>query len=316
MKPSRHAFTLVELLVVIAIIGILIGMMFPAVGAMREAARRATCQSRMAQIGLALQKHEAGFGSLPAGTTDPKNPIHNVPEGIQISWLVHLLPYLDEGNTFKQTDLAAGTYAVKNDPVRKLHIAAFVCPSQIPGTTVAAPASSYAGCHNDIERPIAEDNNGVLFLNSHISERDVTDGVEHTIYVGEKKFDEGDLGWMSGSRATLRNAGTPIDQTPTEPVVSQPIEKPAAEAPPEDINHPGPAPAAPPEPVEIEVVTTKFPPNDLYVGGFGSYHPAGAGFLFGDRAVKFLNLDIDKDIFKQLANRADGKLLKSGPTRE
>jgi prepilin-type N-terminal cleavage/methylation domain-containing protein len=316
MKLSRHAFTLVELLVVIAIIGILIGMMFPAVGAMREAARRATCQSRMARIGLALQKHEAGFGSLPAGTTDPKSPIHNVPQGIQISWLVHLLPYLDEGNSLKQIDLAAGTYAAKNDRVRKLHIAAFVCPSQAPVATIAAPASSYAGCHNDVERPIAVDNNGVLFLNSHISERDVTDGVEHTIYVGEKKVDEGDLGWMSGSRATLRNAGTPINQTPTEPQVSQPVKKPAGEAPPEDINHPGPEPVAPAQPAEIEVVTTRFPPNDLYVGGFGSHHPSESGFLFGDRAVKFLNLGIDKDVFQRLANRADGKLLESGPTRE
>jgi prepilin-type N-terminal cleavage/methylation domain-containing protein len=311
MKLIRHAFTLVELLVVIAIIGILIGMMFPAVSAMHEAARRATCQGRMARLGLALQKHEAGYGSLPAGTTDPKSPIHNIPQGIQISWLVPLLPYLDEGGTLKQIDLAAGTYAAKNELVRKVHIAAFVCPSQVPVASAAAPASSYAGCHNDVERPIAEDNNGVLFLNSHISERDVTDGVEHTIYVGEKKVDEGDLGWMSGSRATLRNAGTPIDQTPTEPQVSQRIKKPAGEAAPDDS-----APMVPTEPAEIESITTKFPPNDLYVGGFGSHHPSGAGFLFGDRAVKFLNLGIDKDIFQRLANRADGKLLESGPTRE
>ncbi len=318
MKLTRHAFTLVELLVVIAIIGILIGMMFPAVGAMREAAHRATCQSRMARIGLALQKHEAGFGLLPAGTTDPKSPVHNVPQGIQIGWLVHLLPYLDEGNTFKQIDLAAGTYAAKNEQVRMLHIAAFVCPSQVPVSTVAAPASSYAGCHNDVERPITEDNNGVLFLNSHISERDVTDGVEHTIYVGEKKVDEGDLGWMSGSRATLRNAGTPIDQTPTEPQVSRWVPKKPA-APPKaaeggevaDVPDDGQ-----PEPPEFDEIKSKFPPNDLYVGGFGSDHPSGAGFLFGDRAVKFLSLDIDKGIFQQLANRADGKLLKSGPTRE
>ena len=275
MKPSRHAFTLVELLVVIAIIGILIGMMFPAVGAMHEAARRTTCQGRMARLGLALQRYEAAYGTLPAGTTDPKGPVHNVPKGNQISWTVHLLPYLDEAGTLKHIDLAAGAYAEKNAPVRKLHIAAFACPSQVPVATAALPASSYAGCHHDVEQPIADDNHGVLFLNSHIAERDVTDGVEHTIYVGEKRVDEGDLGWMSGTRATLRNAGTPINQTPTDP-----------------------------------------PPTDLYVGGFGSHHPSGASFLFGDRAVKFINQDIDKDILQQLANRADGRLLTGGPTRE
>jgi len=275
MKTPRQAFTLVELLVVIAIIGILIGMMFPAVGAMHEAARRATCQGRMARIGLALQKHESAYGALPAGTTDPKGPIHNIPQGIQISWTVHLLPYLDEATTLNYIDLAAGAYSDKNAVARKVVIPAYVCPSQVPVENVAAPASSYAGCHHDVEQPIAEDNHGVLFLNSHISENDVTKGVEHTIYVGEKLVDQGDLGWMSGSRATLRNAGTEINATPTEP-----------------------------------------PANDLYVGGFGSNHPSGASFLFGDRAVKFLNHGIDKDIFRRLAHRADGQLLTSGPTRE
>ena len=75
----RRGFTLVELLVVIAIIGILIGLMFPAIGAMREAARRTTCQHRLARLGIALQKHESAYGALPPGTTDPKGPIHNVP---------------------------------------------------------------------------------------------------------------------------------------------------------------------------------------------------------------------------------------------
>ncbi len=275
IKLSRAAFTLVELLVVIAIIGILIGMLFPAVGAVRESARRATCQSRLARLGIALQKYESGHGVLPPGTTDPQGPIHNVPKGIELSWTVHLLPYLDDGGTFKQIDLAAGAYAGKNAQVRGLHIAAFACPSEISRLPTVYPASNYAGCHHQVEAPIAEDNHGVLFLNSHISQRDVTDGVEHTIYLGEKKTDEDDLGWMSGTRATLRNTGTPIDMTGVEK-----------------------------------------PESELYVGGFGAYHPAGANFLFGDGAVRFVNTAIDQRVYQQLGDRADGELLKSGPTRE
>jgi prepilin-type N-terminal cleavage/methylation domain-containing protein/prepilin-type processing-associated H-X9-DG protein len=270
-----HGFTLVELLVVMAIIGILISLMFPAVGAMQEASRRATCQHRLACLGMALQKYESGYGMLPPGSTDPKGPIHNLPKGIQLSWTVRLLPYLDEGGTFKQVDLAAGAYAEKNAPVRGLRIAAFVCPSQRTVRQTSAPASNYAGCHHQLEAPIAEDNHGVLFLNSHISQRDVTDGVEHTIYLGEKRTDLDDLGWMSGTRATLRNTGTPIGKTGEEQ-----------------------------------------PASDLYVGGFGAEHPAGANFLFGDGAVRFVNAAIDMDVYQQLGDRADGKLLKSGPTRE
>ena len=108
MKFSRNGFTLVELLVVIAIIGILIGMMFPAVGAMREAARRSTCQNRLARLGVAMQTYESGHGSLPSGTTNPKGPIHNVPQGIELSWTVSLLPYLDEAGTFKQHRSGSG----------------------------------------------------------------------------------------------------------------------------------------------------------------------------------------------------------------
>ncbi len=275
LRRPVSGFTLVELLVVIAIIGILICMMFPAVGAMQETARRTTCQNRMARLGIALQKYKSGYGLLPPGTTNPTGPIHNVPEGIQLSWTVRLLPYLDEAGTFKQVDLAAGAYSEKNAPVRSLRIAAFACPSQRSSPQTASPASNYAGCHHQVEAPIAEDNHGVLFLNSHISQRDVTDGVQHTIYLGEKPTSVDDLGWMSGTRATLRNTGTPIDKTDEE--------KPA---------------------------------SDLFVGGFGAYHPAGANFLFGDGAVRFVNKDIDQEVYRQLGDRADGKLLKSGPTRD
>ncbi len=275
MRVSRNAFTLVELLVVIAIIGILVGTMLPAVSSMHEAARRTTCQSRMAQLGIALQKYEAGNGTLPAGTTDAKGPIQNAAKGIALSWTVRLLPYLDELGTFKHVDLEAGAYAEMNAQVRKLRIVAFVCPSERNGLQTATPASNYAGCHHEVESPIAEDNHGVLFLNSHIAARDVTDGVQHTIYLGEKRTDEDDLGWMSGSRATLRNTGEPI--------------------------------------ASVEPETPK---TNLIVGGFGSCHPAGTNFLFGDGAVKFVSWQIDPTVYRQLGHRADGQLLSSGPTRE
>jgi len=291
-RVSR-GFTLVELLVVITIIGILIALLLPAVQAAREAARRASCANNLTQIGVALQNYESAHGVLPPGTIDKQGPIHNVPQGYHMSWLVQILPYIEEGNTFNHIDFAVGAYDKKNAAARAVPIPLLICPSlgrrgqsfrnPAPGELQNVPVSTYAGCQNDLESPINTDNHGVLFLNSHISQKDVTDGTSHTIYVGEKLWSDDDQGWMSGTRATLRNTGTKLNA---------------------DYEH---------QPGGWNPATR--PANDLIVGGFNSAHSGGAQFLFGDGAERFIMSSIDLGVFQQLANRADGKLLTQGPTR-
>jgi prepilin-type N-terminal cleavage/methylation domain-containing protein/prepilin-type processing-associated H-X9-DG protein len=285
MRSVARGFTLVELLVVIAIIGILIGMMVPGLLGVREAAHRTSCLGNMAHLGTALTQYETAHGALPPGVTDPGRPIRNVAAGTHISWVVPLLPYLEEGGTAKAIDQAAGAYGAKNAAVRTVRITALLCPSDFSesrGNPLGV--SHYAGCHHDVEAPIDTDNHGVLFLNSHISRRDVTDGPMHTIYLGEKVAGRCDLGWLSGTRATLRNTGTTINGTP-------------------ELDCGPNIPAAKRKAVELRV------------GGFGSRHPLGANFLFGDGQVRFVNQTIDSGILRQLGHRADGKLLTSGPTR-
>src|ERR1700693_4880192 len=108
MKRLRPAFTLIELLVVIAIIAILVALLLPAVQQAREAARRTQCKNNLVQIGLALLNYEMAHECLPSGSVDPNRPIRNEAKGYHMSWMVQLLPYLDQSNTFQHFDFSVG----------------------------------------------------------------------------------------------------------------------------------------------------------------------------------------------------------------
>jgi prepilin-type N-terminal cleavage/methylation domain-containing protein len=292
MKRHKNTgFTLVELLVVIAIIGILIALMLPAVQAAREAARRIQCSNNLVQLGLAVQNYESAHNVLPPGTVNADGPIRNEPIGYHMGWLVQLLPYLEEDVTYKHVDFSKSVYAKENAPVREIRISTFLCPSDGRGKAPDGIApSNYAGCHHDAEAPIAADNNGVLFLNSAISSEEIADGRSHTLFVGEKLVDEKDLGWMSGTRATLRNTGSAINGGILPMYATD-----------ED----GEAAAEPADEEKIDPI--------LEVGGFGSWHPGGAQFVLGDGSVRFISETVAFEVLQRLGHRADGKLPQYTP---
>jgi prepilin-type N-terminal cleavage/methylation domain-containing protein/prepilin-type processing-associated H-X9-DG protein len=309
---NRRAFTLIELLVVITIIALFLALSTAGMQAVRAAASRCQCANNLARLGMALNAYEAAHGVLPPGSTDAKGPIESVAQGNHISWLVHLLPHIDEGVSFQNIDLSKGAYDRANAPVRRMRISLLVCPSDAACLSQDVGVSSYAACHHDVESLIDVDNHGVMFLNSHVAFKDITDGLTHTIFVGEKLAGDGDLGWMSGTRATLRNTGTPINAVLVQrsPVL-----------PPSDPEEAGPGvpdgPGAPPgqDSPSPPPKTGADPPPVPAVGGFASHHGNGANFLFGDGAVRLINDDIKPSVYQQLGHRADGKLLTEGPTR-
>ena len=284
---NRAGFTLVELLVVIAIIGILIAMLLPAIQAAREAARRMSCSNNLAQLGVALHNYEAAHEALPPGTVNPQGPIRSEPIGYHMSWMVQILPYIEEGVTFRYVDFSVGVYDKKNAPVRDVPIPLFICPSDYGNEREGIRMSNYAGCHHDVETPIDADNHGVFFLNSRIRSSDVPDGSSHTIFVGEKLIDTDDLGWMSGTRATLRNTGMSMAQVGGYGAYY------GAGSPADESDQAGPAAGETPA---------------LEVGGFGSCHPGITNFLFGDGSVQSLSGNIDPIAYQQMGHRADGQL--------
>ncbi|WDQ16355.1 DUF1559 domain-containing protein [Rhodopirellula sp. P2] len=267
---THRGFTLVELLVAIAIIGVLVGMLAPAVQSIRETSRRATCQSKLIPIGLAIQSYHDRWMHFPVGTVlapddGISGPIESTDVGNHHNWLGRLMDLMDQPVVGSRINRSVSVYDAANRPVLELSVPHVQCPS---AERTPDNASSYVGLHHPTEKSIDESDHGVFILNVAITRDDVTDGLANTAFVSEKLLPLDDLGWLSGTRATLRNVGGGIQ------TVDDRFAKPPASA----------------------------------VGSVGSRHPAGTHFLFGSGEVRFQSAQTDPRILEQMVDRRDGQL--------
>ena len=203
-RHRRSAFTLVELLVVIAIIGILIGMLLPAVQQVREAARRTTCLNNVRQQGLAMHLHHDAFNEFPVGAKSTAR--------WGVGWHIQLLPFLEQSALFEKTDqrfnsFSAGYGLTYNNIV----VPAYVCPSSPFDALLEGGFSSnaeksqrahfygIAGAVDDTtgggifsenrNRPSASrgiiSGGGLLLMSDSVAIKDATDGTSNTAFIGE-----------------------------------------------------------------------------------------------------------------------------------
>ncbi|MFK7770365.1 MAG: DUF1559 domain-containing protein [Mariniblastus sp.] len=316
VSSGRTAFTLVELLVVIAIIGILIGMLLPAVQQVREAARRTACANNLKQLALSLHNFETGFKNFPPGGS--RSGLTQGGHG-GYTWGYFLLPFLEQNNLQNQIAEIAGRFAPSPtgkrgsifcrahvDPTTGLApegrvLPVFICPADtLPDIRPSAfpdwrcAKSNYAGNigsgHNAGGGYQRGDGFFYRFLESINGFANVTDGTSNTIAFGE----------VGGSS----NGSAPGGENPTYPLWAGSPKRGGSNS----LSHyanlreawrnvpinlfNGGGPAANP---------------DLWDRGFGSQHPGGASFAFVDGSVHFIAESVDLETYENLGLRADGR---------
>jgi prepilin-type N-terminal cleavage/methylation domain-containing protein len=130
-RHAPRAFTLIELLVVITIIGILIGLLLPAVQAVRESARRVTCQNNIHQVSIALKAYDGAYRKFPPGSVwaTTVNPEQKNNPNLRESWVILILPYMDQQTLYEKFDLTLPIPNAINMPARSVRIPVLQCPT-------------------------------------------------------------------------------------------------------------------------------------------------------------------------------------------
>jgi len=150
-RHERRAFTLVELLVVIAIIGVLVGLLLPAVQSAREAGRRTMCSNNLQQAGLGLHAHHDARRAFPGGSSC--TPVQQAlggapPDGV--SWASRILPFVELDSIYSRINFNQGnvgwSQSIYNAAIYNTALPFLLCPSSaLPKKAYSVPHDSTPG---------------------------------------------------------------------------------------------------------------------------------------------------------------------------
>jgi len=315
MHRARQAFTLIELLVVIGIIGLLIGLLLPAVQKVREAANRANCANNLRQLALAFHNYENTYQQFPLAYTNPATPSqgHN--------WALDVLPYLEEGNLVRDYDFNVEWWKPPNRAIVAQQLRIMQCPStpnqnRMEDKPLNPPPNKTGACgdyfpptgvHPDInlalppgqQFPPTADLRGVVcwYDDTNHSNRvaDVTDGMSNSIMLGE----------CAGREDVWRGRVMyPVNFTSTPKVRARGGAWATTDNPYTIGQRVAWDPAFGPIPGPIAI-------NNSNEWGhcFYSFHLSGANFAFADGSVRFLSQATSLWTLAVLTTRAGGEVV-------
>jgi prepilin-type N-terminal cleavage/methylation domain-containing protein len=286
---NRVGFTLVELLVVIAIIGVLMGLLLPAVQKVREAANRVTCKNNLKQIGLAFHNHHDTLRYFPTGgwyAFSPPTYMQGQPmvgSQQQAGWGFQILPYIEGDNVWRggQATTDAGRAVVAIGTPNRL----FFCPSRRPPQTVTyrdnyqPPLTGGSITHALCDYAASnKEGTGVVRQFKPTRMADITDGTSQTLLVSEKRMN---LAYL-GQKQTDDNQGYTVGYN-----------------------------------YDTVRKTNRAPAPDYSApfgdgqGLFGSSHVGTFNAVFADGSIHSISYSIDRATFALLGNKSDGQAIGS-----
>ena len=330
VQSSRLGFTLIELLVVIAIIGILVSLLLPAVQAAREAGRRIQCQNQIKQLGLAVINYHDTFQQLPAsGIVEPSSTYYDPATGLQFSWLVLILPQLEQGPLHDQFDFRLTVFQQVRQP-QATSIATLLCPSDgAQQRTFVHPTltqgirfakGNYAAYVSPYHVELQNRFPGVL-VGQHQRLASITDGTSNTIVAAEilTRGHEQDqrgawaLPWNGSSQIAFdtHDRRNPVD---FREAGYEPVDLGAAQTPNRQLTW-GDRLYDCPDPVGA--LLEKLPcslgaPADFLSSATRSRHPGGVNVVFADGHVGFLPDTVDVLAMAYLISIHDGQPVAVG----
>ena len=295
---SRRAFTLVELLVVTAVIGILVGLLLPAVQAAREAGRRAHCLNNLRQMGLALHSYHDTQKFFPRGGSGSTTSGRHC-----LSWGAAILPGLKQQGLYESINQTESYLHVSNQVVGRTMVPTFLCPTAPrtprfkPNGDTPTASERYAVTHyggNWGERALrcfpatncpnnyadlgdtSGEGRGLLLMGSErlVEMKHVTDGLSQTIAVGESP---------EGLHSIWIGHKNVFDQS--APLSARAVAK---------------------NSVWSSCATSlKSSAAGFCDFGqeFGSYHADGSQFMIADGSARFVSTRLDNKVFAALLSR-------------
>lgn len=268
-KQPERGFTLIELMVVLGVIGILVGLLMPAVQSARETARRVRCQSRLKQAALALHNYHDQHGVLPPGSLKIGTAYRPFSGW---GWCAMVLPQLDQGALYNVLDFETNNLVHPNGSAVQTPLPSLFCPSDSSPSTIFVQ-----GEFGGATRIAAGNILGVEpLLQEVVSARfaTVTDGLSNTFLLGEHQYE---IDPDYGDEATSSWIG--IATFETEWVTNSVPHFPIASF------------------------------SRINSGIFSSGHPFGCNFALADGSVRFFSENMDESVYLALGTKNGGEIV-------